>query len=198
LTLEEIKQWLEENKEEKDVQAYLGELSAVSNEKVEGFLDTVEGKKLLQPRLDRNFSTGLNTWKEKNLPKLIDDGVKEANPSETPEQKRIRELEDKIANAEKESTHEKLLNTAVTQASEKGLPTDIVSFFVGEDEETTLTNLGTFEEKYNTALQAAVDKKFKEGGRDVDSGGKDDKSAGAGFAKSANGDKKAPKVDIWN
>jgi len=198
LTLEEIKQWLEENKEEKDAQAYLGELSAVSNEKVEGFLDTAEGKKLLQPRLDQNFTKGLNTWKEKNLPKLIDDGVKEANPSETPEQKRIRELEDKIANAEKESTHEKLLNTAVTQASEKGLPTDIVSFFVGEDEETTLTNLGTFEEKYNTALQAAVDKKFKEGGRDVDSGGKDDKSAGAGFAKSANGDKKAPKVDIWN
>lgn len=197
MTLEEIKAWLEEHKGEDDVQAYLGELSAVSAEKVEGFLDTKEGKTLLQPRLDQNFTKGLNTWKDKNLQKLIDDGVKAANPDETPEQKRIRELEDKIANAEKESTREKLLNKAVAHASEKGLPTDIAPFFLGEDEETTMTNLGTLEEKYNAALQAAVDEKFKTGGRKIDGGGNDDKSVGAGFAKSANGSKEAPEVDIW-
>jgi hypothetical protein len=198
ITLEDVQKFLNDNQEDKDVKAYLGELKQPTAEDVEGFLDSAEGKKLLQPRLDQNFTKGLNTWKEKNLQKLIDEAVKEANPDETPEQKRIRELEEKIANTEKESQREKLLNKAVSHASEKGLPTDIVSFFIGEDEETTLTNLGTFEEKYTAALNKAVDEKFKSGGRDVKDGNNDDKSVGAGFAKSANGSKDTPKVDIWS
>ncbi|MCJ0932931.1 DUF4355 domain-containing protein [Virgibacillus halodenitrificans] len=198
MTLEEIKAWLEENKEEKEVEAYLGELRQPTREDVEGFLDSDEGKKLLQPRLDQNFTKGLNTWKEKNLQKLIDDAVKEANPDETPEQKRIRELEEKIQQTEKESQREKLMNKAVKQASEKGLPTDIVSFFIGEDEESTMNNLGTFEEKYNAAITKAVDEKFKAGGRKVDDGDGANDSAGASFAKSANDSGETPKVDIWN
>ncbi|WP_164670959.1 DUF4355 domain-containing protein [Virgibacillus doumboii] len=197
MKLEEIKSWLEENKEQEDVKAYLEELSAVSAEKVEGFLDTPEGKKLLQPRLDQNFTKGLNTWKEKNLQKLIDEAVKEANPDETPEQKRIRELEEKIQQTEKESQHEKLMNKAVSHASEKGLPTDIVSFFIGEDEETTMKNLETLEEKYNAAISKGVDEKFKKDGRKIDGGGGADDSVGANFAKSANDDKSAPEVDVW-
>ncbi|WPC79736.1 MULTISPECIES: DUF4355 domain-containing protein [Bacillus mojavensis subgroup] len=169
-TLEEVKKFLEENKENEEVKSYLNELSAVSAEKVNGFLDTEEGKRLIQPRLDSHFTKGLETWKANNLDALVDAKVKELYPEETEEQKRIRKLEKELEDQKTAAQREKLLNKAVSYASEKQLPADVVEFFIGEDEESTMKNLGAFEEKYNAALQKAIESKFQENGRDVQSG----------------------------
>lgn len=171
MNLEQVKQFIEENKDNEDVKTYLEELRRPTAVDVEGFLDTEEGKKLLQPRLDQYFTKGLNTWKEKNLEKLVEERVKELYPEETEEQKRIRALEKKIEETERAAKRQELLNKAVKQATEKGLPSDIVDFFLGEDEETTLSNLSMFEEKYNEAVQKAVDAKFKANGTDFNEGG---------------------------
>ncbi|MFW2110372.1 DUF4355 domain-containing protein [Bacillus spizizenii] len=169
-TLEEVKKFLEENKENEEVKAFVGELSAVSADKVEGFLETDEGKRLIQPRLDSHFTKGLETWKANNLDALVDAKVKELYPEETEEQKRIRKLEKELEDQKTAAQREKLLNKAVSYASEKQLPADVVEFFIGEDEESTIKNLGAFEEKYNAALQKAIESKFQENGRDVQSG----------------------------
>ncbi|MEC1510052.1 DUF4355 domain-containing protein [Bacillus velezensis] len=169
-TLEDVKKFLEENKENEEVQSYLNELSAVSADKVNGFLDTEEGKRLIQPRLDSHFTKGLDTWKANNLDALVDAKVKELYPEETEEQKRIRKLEKELKDQKTAAQREKLLNKAVSYASEKQLPADVVEFFIGEDEESTMKNLGAFEEKYNAALQKAIESKFQENGRDVQSG----------------------------
>ncbi|MDQ8054955.1 DUF4355 domain-containing protein [Bacillus velezensis] len=169
-TLEDVKKFLEENKENEEVQSYLNELSAVSADKVNGFLDTEEGKRLIQPRLDSHFTKGLDTWKANNLDALVDAKVKELYPEETEEQKRIRKLEKELEDQKTAAQREKLLNKAVSYASEKQLPADVVGFFIGEDEESTMKNLGAFEEKYNAALQKAIESKFQENGRDVQSG----------------------------
>ncbi|MFV9830178.1 DUF4355 domain-containing protein [Bacillus velezensis] len=169
-TLEDVKKFLEENKENEDVKSYLNELSAVSADKVNGFLDTEEGKRLIQPRLDSHFTKGLETWKANNLDALVDAKVKELYPEETEEQKRIRKLEKELEDQKTAAQREKLLNKAVSYASEKQLPADVVEFFIGEDEESTMKNLGAFEEKYNAALQKAIESKFQENGRDVQSG----------------------------
>lgn len=171
-TLEDVKKFLEENKENEEVKSYLNELSAVSADKVNGFLDTDEGKRLIQPRLDSYFTKGLETWKSNHLDGLVDSKVKELYPEETEEQKRIRKLEKELEDQKKASQHEKLLNSAISYASGKSLPADaeLIQFFIGEDEESTMKNLGAFEEKYTAALQTAIDGKFKENGRDIDSG----------------------------
>ncbi|MCY8199801.1 DUF4355 domain-containing protein [Bacillus subtilis] len=169
-TLDEVKKFLEENKENEEVKAFVGELSAVSVDKVEGFLETDEGKRLIQPRLDSHFTKGLETWKANNLEALVDAKVKELYPEETEEQKRIRKLEKELEDQRTAAQREKLLNKAVSYASEKQLPADVVEFFIGEDEESTMKNLGAFEEKYNAALQKAIESKFQENGRDVQSG----------------------------
>lgn len=169
-TLDEVKKFLEENKENEEVKAFVGELSAVSADKVEGFLETDEGKRLIQPRLDSHFTKGLETWKANNLDALVDAKVKELYPEETEEQKRIRKLEKELEDQKTAAHREKLLNKAVSYASEKQLPADVVEFFIGDDEESTMKNLGAFEEKYNAALQKAIESKFQENGRDVQSG----------------------------
>ncbi|MFB0637435.1 DUF4355 domain-containing protein [Bacillus rugosus] len=169
-TLDEVKKFLEENKENEEVKAFVGELSAVSADKVEGFLETDEGKRLIQPRLDSHFTKGLDTWKANNLDALVDAKVKELYPEETEEQKRIRKLEKELEDQKTAAQREKLLNKAVSYATEKQLPADVVEFFIGDDEESTMKNLGAFEEKYNAALQKAIESKFQENGRDVQSG----------------------------
>jgi len=171
MDLAQIKAWLDENKGNEDVQAYLGGLSAVSADKVKGFLDTKEGKQLIQPKLDTHFTNGLETWKKNNLSSLVEEEVKKRNPDETEEQKRIRILEEKLDEKEKESTRERLKNGALSFASEKQLPKAVLDFFIADDEEKTNANLGVLETEFNAAVQKAVDEKFKGSGRSFDQTG---------------------------
>ncbi|MEC0709631.1 DUF4355 domain-containing protein [Bacillus haynesii] len=170
MNLEEVKQFLNANKENEDVKAYLEELSAVSADKVKGFLETDEGQKFIRPKLDQHFTKSLETWKANNLDELVNAKVKELYPEETEEQKRIRKLEQELEKQQREAKREKLMNTAISYASEKGLPTDLVAYFLGDDEETTKSNLGTLEEKFSAFVNKAVEDKFKENGRDVEPG----------------------------
>ncbi|WP_407268946.1 DUF4355 domain-containing protein [Radiobacillus sp. PE A8.2] len=167
MDLEQIKQFLEDNKDQEDVKAYIEGLSQVTPDGVEAFLETDEGKKLLQPKLDNNFTKGLETWKKNNLKKIVDEEVKKSNPKETPEQKRIRELEDQFTSMEKEKTRESLKNKALTTLNEKKLPSNLIDYLIGEDEESTLSNLGKFEEVFTTQLQSAVDERLKADGTDL-------------------------------
>lgn len=189
MTLEEVKQFFEENenKEDEVVKAYLEELNTVTKEKVEGFLKTYEGKKLLQPILDKNFNKGLETWKTNNLEELIDTEVKKRNPDKTPEQIEIEKLKKQIEDEKNARNRETLVNKALKVAKEKNLPDAIVDFFIGQDEETTLSNLTILEESFNKAVTDAVNIKFKESGRSPAQGiGSSDNIAGIDIDALAN------------
>ncbi|RST66834.1 DUF4355 domain-containing protein [Bacillus pumilus] len=170
MTIEEIKQFLEQNKENEEVQAFVGELSAVSADKVKGFLETEEGKKVLQPRLDQHFTKGLETWKDNNLEKIVEEEVSKRNPSKTPEQLEVEKLRKEIEAEKAARNRETLVNKALKAADEKKLPKDVIDFFIGENEDSTLENLSKLEESFNAAVQAAVDVKFKESGREIERG----------------------------
>ncbi len=171
ISLDAVKQFLADNKDNVEVKKYFGELSAVSADKVKGFLDTDDGKRLLQPRLDSYFTKGLETWKSNNLEALVAEEVAKRNPAQTEEQKRIAALEKALEDQKKEAQREKLMNLAIKQANEKQLPADLVSFFLAEDEESTTANLTKLEETYTKAVQAAVEEKFKQNGRHIQQGG---------------------------
>ena len=170
MNLEDVKKFFEENKEDEAVKGYLEELQTVSADKAEGFLKTTEGKKFLQPILDKNFTKGLETWKSKNLEGLIEEAVKKRNPTKTPEQLEIEKLKKQIEDEKNARTYEALVNKALKAAKEKGLPDGIVDFFVGADEETTLSNLDHLETVFNKAVTDAVNVKFKESGRNPEQG----------------------------
>ncbi|MFL0365373.1 DUF4355 domain-containing protein [Pseudobacillus sp. 179-B 2D1 NHS] len=170
INLEAVKKFLSENKEQDEVRTYLGELSAVSTDKVKGFLDTDEGKRLLQPRLDSHFTKGLDTWKQNNLEQIIEEEVNKRNPQKTPEQIELEKLRKEIEDERKARNREALVNKALKVAKEKSLPDGIIDFFIADDEEGTLVNLSKLEEEYSKAVQAAVDAKFKDHGRDIEHG----------------------------
>ncbi|MFP7454313.1 DUF4355 domain-containing protein [Bacillus safensis] len=185
MNIEEIKQFLEQNKENEEVKAFVGELSAVSADKVKGFLETEEGKKLLQPRLDQHFTKSLDTWKENNLEKIVEEEVSKRNPSKTPEQLEVEKLRKEIEAEKAARNRETLVNKALKAADEKKLPKDVIDFFIGENEDSTLENLSKLEESFNAAVQAAVDVKFKESGREIERGNGAGHSSGVDIAKLA-------------
>lgn len=165
MTLEELKKFLEANKDNKEIQDYLKGLFPLTPEGVTAFLATEDGKKILQPKLDTHFTKSLETWKEKTLPTLLDEEIKKKFPDETEEQKRLRNLEDELTKERQARIKSELVNKATTLATEKGLPVDLIAYFVGQDEETTIANIGNLETVYQKHLQDAVEAKFKENGR---------------------------------
>lgn len=171
MDLQAVKTFLEEQKDNEEVKVYLQGLSQVTPEGVKTYLDTEDGKRLLQPKLDQYYTKGLETWKSNHLQKLIDEAVSKAtNPNETPEQKRIRELEEKIANSEAESLRKELKANALTHLSDKKLPTFLVDYLLGKDKEVTDQNLVKFEEVWNSQVQTVKDEILKDNGTTLDEG----------------------------
>ena len=173
MDLQEVKTYLETNSQDAAVVEYLSELKKPTAEVVNSYLDSQDGVKLLQPRLDSHFSKGLQTWKDNNLSKLIDEEVAKRNPGETPEQKEIRELKAQLEQDKAERLKEKLTNVAMKKADELGLPLDLVQHFIGADEDSTNSNLENFNSAFQTAIQTQVNSKFKQNGRDVKNYGND-------------------------
>ena len=170
MDFEEFKQYLEENKDNSDVQSALKGFTTVSADDVRSFLDTDEGKQLIQPTLDRYHSKSLETWKANNLDSIIEEEVTNRTPQETEEQKRIRKLEEELQNRDKDAKRKDLQNKAFKLAQDKGVPTDLVDYFIGEDEESTSANLDSLKEHFDTTVKAQVESRFKESGRDVQQG----------------------------
>lgn len=159
MDLNEVKQFIEENKDNEEVKNYIGGL--ITPDRVEGYLNNDDGKKLLQPKLDSFFTKGLESWKGNNLQKLIDDAIAKSNPSETPEQKQIRELTERLNRKEGDEKRQVLLNKALLKADEKKLPKDVLEFFLGDDEESTVKNLDKLESVFSKHVETLVQERLK-------------------------------------
>ncbi|WP_345806138.1 DUF4355 domain-containing protein [Bacillus subtilis] len=159
MDLKTVKEFLEQNKEKEEVKSYLEELSAVSADKVSGFLDTDEGKKILQPRLDEHFSKSLNTWKINNLQKHVDEKVKELYPEKDP-------LELKVANLEKQLAMKEMRSFAMDKAHKEGLPIELVDLVMGEDQEKTSSNLDLLKGVFSQHIENKTQERLKADGID--------------------------------
>jgi len=176
MELADVKKYLKDNENDDQVKAFIAGLKPadVNIETVKKFLDTnTEGQAFLRQHTDKRVHEGIDTFEENfkkdKLPGLIDAAVKERHPDETPEQKRIAELEKGQALSKKETVKANLLNKVITIANEKKLPADLVEQLLDSelDENKTLENLGKYEKVFTDKLTAAVEERFKEHGRDV-------------------------------
>ncbi|WP_337019954.1 DUF4355 domain-containing protein, partial [Oceanobacillus massiliensis] len=152
------------------VKAYIEGLSQLTPDGVTAFLEQEEGKKLLQPKLDKYFNTGLETWKNNNLSKLIDDEVKTRFPEKDAKDIELEKIRSDLQKMQIEKQRESLTNKAIKIANEQKLPIDLVDYFIGEDEDKTTQNLTRLKEVFDTHLQSAVDEKLKAGGTTIQSG----------------------------
>lgn len=172
MDIQAIRAFLETNKDQPEVQSFVGELSAVSADKVKGFLQTEEGKKALQPEFDKYFGKGLESWKKNNLQSLVDEEVKKRNPDKSPVELELENLKKDLEAKDKASQRLALKNKAMSIASEKKLSVDdkILDRFIADDEDGTTANLGLLEAFATAQYQAGVNSVYKNGGRTVPGG----------------------------
>ncbi|MCY7785277.1 DUF4355 domain-containing protein [Bacillus inaquosorum] len=143
----------------------LGGGSEITLDAVRNFVENNEqGKKWLQSFSDSRVTDAIKTYESKTLPKKLEEEISKRFPPETEEQKQLRELQDKFQSLEQEKVRETLRNKALSIATEKGLPTNLVDFFIGQDEEATEQNLGVLSEAFKTFQQNIVNEQFKQGG----------------------------------
>jgi hypothetical protein len=141
---------------------------ALTLQAVQEFLNSNdEGKKWLQAEKDKTVTKGLETWRTNNLPKIIDEEITKRFPAETPEQRRLKDLEQQLAMMERQAKRATLKAQALGVAGQNNIPADLVDYLVGEDEETTLKNIEKAKTALNSLLQNAAQVHFKDGGRKV-------------------------------
>ncbi len=150
---------LEANAEHPDVKAYYGKL--YSPDRLNPFLDSEDGLRVIQPRLDKHVTKGLETWKEKNLPVLESEWAAKHNQGETPEQKRIKAIEQQLQDSKNATLKATLKNTAISKLTELKLPVGYADLVIGADEETTLKNIKIVQDNWESEISKRVDEKFK-------------------------------------
>ena len=154
MDINEIKTFIESNQDNEEVKNYIG--GFITPDRVSGFLESEDGKKILQPKLDSYHAKGLDSWKTNNLDKLYQERFSKENPAADPKDVELNKLKAEFEVMKNESTRKELTNKALKTAQEKKLPTDLIDYFVGNDEETTSKNLEKF-----IATMAAHDEAIK-------------------------------------
>jgi hypothetical protein len=173
IDINEIKKFIEANKENADVIEFTKNF--VNEDNVKSYLSENEnGKKLSQSLFDSKVTQGIKTWRENNEKKLIDaevsKKVQELYPAETEEQKRLRDIEKANKELMAKFTKSEVKNTALKFATSEKIPIDIVDFFLGDDEHSTINNLMLFKEKWEKNLSESIKQELDSKGREPNKG----------------------------
>lgn len=179
MKLEDIMKFVEENNENEEVKSFIEGLQqsrklsvqdieklAQENSEITSWLDSVK---------DKHASKSLETFKTKTLPKLIDEEIKKRNPEKSDIELKLEKLEAELERERNEKKREQLSKKALSLATEKKIPTQIVDYFLGEDEETTIKNLEVFEKTMKTYVDSKVQERIKDSSYTPPSGDGDGK-----------------------
>lgn len=160
LSVEAVKAFIEQNKDNSEIRDTLSPLF-VNYESVDAFLNGNDGAKVLQPRLDRHFTKGLETWKANNLQTIIDTKVSELYPAESSADKKVREMQDRLNKMETERNRASAKATAVQELTERNMPTALADYLVADSMESTRDRINAFESEWAMALKSNVEQRLK-------------------------------------
>jgi hypothetical protein len=187
--MEELKKFLADNKDDKEVSGYVAQLSAVSADKVKTFLDTEDGKKFHQPMLDAYYTKAHKSWEEKNLERIKADAVA-VSKNETPEQKKIRELEESVTAEKQARIRESLKNKSILKFKEKGVPENFAELISATDEtdlEVKVDKVSELFNAYKERTYSEIQKKYGIKPQNPESGDGDNSDKGVRIAMEAAG-----------
>ena len=164
MNLEEIKKYLDENKESKEVIDFMKSIQQpVTRDTVEAWCKDGDGRSWLDRNCDIYATKAVNTarenaiakFKQEELPKLIDDAIKaKSNEGLTPEQMQLKELQAQLDAMKAEKEQAELLNSNVRKLKEVGLNTDLARF-IKED-----SDIDFFKNLINDSVKAEVKNKL--------------------------------------
>ncbi|WP_368235974.1 DUF4355 domain-containing protein [Clostridium perfringens] len=131
---------------------------------VNGFNELLASNKDIQSLVDGKVTKGIESFKKKSMPKLVEAEVlKRTGETETPEAKAIRELQQKLDAMEKEKARAEMVAKFKDTLIDKKIPSKLIDFVLGDDEETTTANIELFEDSMRTYINSQVSEKLNNG-----------------------------------
>lgn len=128
---------------------------------VEGLNKLLESDKSLQGLFDKKVTTGIENFKKNGMQKLIEAEVlKRTGKNETPEQKEIRELKERLDKADKEKSKAEMISKYKDVLAEKKIPSNMIDFLLAEDDETTGANIELFENSMKQYIETGIKAKL--------------------------------------
>ena len=128
---------------------------------VEGLNKLLESDKSLQGLFDKKVTTGIENFKKNGMQKIIEAEVlKRTGKNETPEQKEIRELKERLDKADKEKAKAEMISKYKDVLTEKKIPSNMIDFLLAEDDETTGANIGLFENSMKQYIETGIKAKL--------------------------------------
>lgn len=163
MTFEEVKEFLEsEAGKASEVTAYLQGLNPLTVARVQEYIDKMpEGKSWADSVKDKHLQKGLETWKANNLESLLNDEIKKRFPEKDEKELEVEKLRAEIEKMKQEKLRETLTNKAIKIATEKNLPIELVDFFIGADEQATVSNVKVLEDTFGQYIQKMVEQRLK-------------------------------------
>ncbi|WP_252254480.1 DUF4355 domain-containing protein [Clostridium sp. ZBS12] len=156
-------------------------------------------KSFMESENDKYHNKALKTWKENNLEKELEPLIKEKYPElvTDPTEKKLLALEKELEKERADNAKKDLLTEAVKYANEKGIKLSAIDKFLGDDLDTTKSNLDALADDWSKGIEAVVEQKMKVNSYIPGiSGEGDEVSIGASLAVKANESKSAPS-DPW-
>lgn len=117
------------------------------------------------------IQTALENFKKNDMQKLIDAEILKRNPSKTPEQLKIEELEAKFAEQEKKAQRAEMIAKFKDTLVEKNIPSKMIDFLLADNEEVTNANISIFEESMKTYIDKQVESRVTDTSYTPPSGG---------------------------
>ncbi|MGN1176416.1 MAG: DUF4355 domain-containing protein [Roseburia sp.] len=166
MNLEDVKKYLEENKESKDVIDFMKSIQIqqpLTRDTVETWCKDGEGRSWLDRNCDIYATKAVNTarenaiakFKQEELPKIIDDAIKaKSNEGLSPEQMQLKELQAQLDAMKAEKEQAELLNANSKKLKEQGLNTDLAKYIKTDDDIDFFKNL------INDSVKAEVKNKL--------------------------------------
>ena len=165
MNLEDVKKYLEENAKNEEVVDFMKSIQKpITRDTVESWCkNDSDGKSWLDRCCDLYATKAVNTarenaiakFKENELPKIIDDAIKkESNKGLTPDQMKIKELEEKMAKYEAEKAEALRLETNRNKLKDNGMNIDLAKYIKTDDDIDFFKNL------INDSVKAEVKNKL--------------------------------------
>ncbi|NFH48841.1 DUF4355 domain-containing protein [Clostridium sporogenes] len=135
---------------------------------LEAFKEKIKNDKefraYIESENDKYHNKALKTWKENNLEKELEPLITEKYPElvTDPVKKEAAEAKKEIEKLKAEMARKDLLSEATKYALEKKLPVKFVEKLLGEDLDSTKTNLDSFGDEWSKGLESLVDEKMKQ------------------------------------
>lgn len=128
------------------------------------FMETEEGKKVLNPMFDSKVSTAINTWKANNLEKVVNEELVKRGYVQTEEQKQMLALQKEIENIKQEKILAELKATKIATLTANGLDASLAKYINADNEEGIRTSVNFFKEMIEGQVKEGVKKALANSG----------------------------------